>query len=295
MKPSSIIFLILSLILIIGGIITCVIASAMAKGNDLPLFSQVKTPDGDLLYTCEYDPENINRIELAIDTATINVFSSEEDKIELLNFTEGSYSRGITSQAYVIDENFNLSQLFVFDQGGFSFSGLRQYFRNFSFKPKEKTINVYISSETIKSLSITLKEGVINIDDVSLAGDFNLNVTEGKVNLNNVSTSSYVKLSGDNCTADIKGGNIKSLQYTVTKGELKTEDITINAAKIALESGDINLNLTEDITTYMIEAKTDSGKITVDGSTYQEVLLQGEENEDRKLDIKIKSGNIVLS
>lgn len=295
MKPSSIIFLILSLILIIGGVVTCVIASAMAKGEDTPLFAQVKTPDGDLLYTCEYDPENLSRIELNINKATVNVYASDKDKIELLNFTEGSYSRGITNQAYVIDESFNLSQLFIFDQGGFSFNGLRQYFRNFSFKPKPKVVNVYIAAESIKSLSITLKEGTVNIDSVALAGDFNLKVTEGNINLKNIQTDSYVKLSGDSCTAKLEAGNVKSLQYTAKTGELQTTATAFESAKVALDSGAVRLDLMEDITTYMVDAKVETGSLLIDGTAYPNVVLQGEENESRKLDLKVKSGEIVLS
>lgn len=295
MKPSSIIFLIISLILIVGGVITCMVANAMAKSDGIPMFSQTQNPDGSLLYVCEYEPQDINRIELTIDHANVNVIASNEDKIELINFTEGSYSRGISSQAYIVDENFSLSQFFVFDEGGFSFNGLRQYFRNFSFKSKEKTINVHISSETIKSISIVLKKGAVSIDNLSLTGDFNISVTNGSINLNEVHTDSYVKLSGDTSSAKITGCSMKNFEYIAKTGELIAESLAVNSAKVQLESGDTTMSLLDELSTYMIESKTENGKITADGTDYNSILLQGEENEDRKLDIKTKNGKIVLS
>lgn len=295
-KPTSLIFLILSVILVVGGTITCFIANAVAKNDGIQMFSQVENEDGNLVYVCEYDPEDISKIDLIVNNAKIYVKSSaDENKIELINFTEGSYSRGISNRSYIIDDNFNISHLFSFDEGGLSFNGLRQYFRNFSFRKKEKIINVYISSDKIASLSISLKRGSINIDDVSLSGDFILSLSNGNIKLNNVYTQSYVKISGDKCTTDIQGGYIKNLNCNIKSGALTAKKITSNNIKAELTNGNISLGLINDLSDYMINAQTKKGKITANGTEYKTAFSQGDDTASSFLKLVTDNGNIILT
>ncbi len=294
MKPTSIIFLVLSIILIIGGVITCFVASAAAKKEDIALFTQVENEDGDFVYTCEYEPEEIERISLSVKNAIVNVNAGDEDKIELINFTEGSYSRGISSKSYIIDDTFNISQLFVFDKGGFSFNGLRQYIRLASLRDKERVVNITLSLDALKVLSINVKNGSINIEGVSLSGDFILSATNGEINLLNVYTPSYIKLSGDKTQANIKGGYIKSLTCEFKSGELSAEALTVSNIKAETEIGNISLGIASFLDDYMINAQTDKGGIKIGTLDVLSPYIQGEDIATQIIRIKSGNGNISL-
>lgn len=51
MKPTSLIFLALSLILLVGGFMVCGVAKSMAKNQGIRIYDQEINKDGDSVYT----------------------------------------------------------------------------------------------------------------------------------------------------------------------------------------------------------------------------------------------------
>ena len=87
MKKSTIIFLIISVVLIITGIILCVVGNAKSVSEGSKLFRQVKDENGNLVETIDLSEEVLNKININVPNANVNVYGNSEKRyVEIINF-----------------------------------------------------------------------------------------------------------------------------------------------------------------------------------------------------------------
>ena len=87
MRPTSMIFLVLSLILIFGGFMTCSIAKSMAASENISIYDQVFDENGDAIYTYNISEQAINKLALTFSDVDVTVVGGASSSyVELKNF-----------------------------------------------------------------------------------------------------------------------------------------------------------------------------------------------------------------
>ena len=71
MRPQSIVSLIVAVLLVIVGLVTCMIAQNMAQANGEYLFSEIRGEDN--VQTVDLTDSEISKIELIVEDAEINI------------------------------------------------------------------------------------------------------------------------------------------------------------------------------------------------------------------------------
>ncbi len=169
MKPTSIISLIIAVLLVIVGLVTCFIAQNMAGSSGEQLFAD--RSDGNAVMTETFDPKNLELISIVFSGGRVNIFGNCDEKgsehysdscrIELINFKENYYVLKSTSSQLSFDETGNITSMLKFWENGFSFKGMR-YILNLEqiksfFRPeeeeKDKQINIYLTKAATAALA----------------------------------------------------------------------------------------------------------------------------------------------
>ena len=175
MKPSSIIFLIISVLIVAGGCILCTLGSNMAAEQDIALFkNDVAVIDGDIITSDTFDAAEINKIKMNLDEVHVFITASDtgESYIELRNFQVGGYDYSIQNKMLLIDNETSLFSLMRIAEGNFSFRGLRHYLTYKASANTEKSICIYLAENaSVKAFDIAVKRGEFTVEKFSLAAD----------------------------------------------------------------------------------------------------------------------------
>ena len=92
MKPTSVIFLIVSVLLACLGVILCMTATSIANEQGIGLFDQVGDGDDNYIHYETFVEEELKKIVVKVSDVKVNVIGgAEESKIELVNFPNNAY------------------------------------------------------------------------------------------------------------------------------------------------------------------------------------------------------------
>ena len=130
MKPASIIFIIVSVMVIIAGFVLCTVGMNLANEQGVALFAtDVAVIDGDVIRSDTFDASSINKIKMNLDAVDIYIAASEtgESYMELRNFQVGTYDYSVQNKMLLIDNETSIFSLMRIAEGNFSFDGLRHY------------------------------------------------------------------------------------------------------------------------------------------------------------------------
>jgi len=280
MKPTSIIFLILSIILIATGVGLCFVAENMSSEQNIELYSQTVDENNNNIERYDLTNTDLSRISLTLSKANVTIINnSEETYVELVNFSKNTYEFLLNLTNVSLDDTINIMSLLNFAEGGFKFEGLRYFLTPDMYKDKPKEVNIYINDQnSLKVIDIDIGEGDLYIENVLGRIDYTLNVDKGNVDLIKSRSSSLFSLKvgkGNvklfetiitNCNIDIGQGDLN--MYTAnymhqtynlltslgditygeeSKGGSYAQDLPIAATKttVIIGSGDININAGE--------------------------------------------------
>ncbi len=192
MKPTSIIFLIVSVLLIIAGAVTCKFAEGFAKGDGTTLIHPEET---DMVFTHDFSREQIKTIKLVLKDAEVNICKdAEETYIELINFPSGSYEFSSSHPTLTV----------VNDWEGFTLSGTASFVSNINglcglinyhnFADAKKVVNIHIAEDSsVKDISCKLDTGVLNLDNWhNMSINYDPDINNGEVYLNGVLDKTYI-------------------------------------------------------------------------------------------------------
>ncbi len=199
MKPSSIIFLIISVLVIAAGCVLCTVGSNMAAEQDVALFeTDVAMIDGDVIRSDIFDASEINKIKMNLDEVHVTIAASEtgESYMEMRNFQVGSYDYSIQNKMLLVDNETSLFSLMRIAEGNFSFNGLRHYLTYKAGANTEKSLYIYLAEDaSLNAFDIAVKRGSITVENLSFAADYNIALVAGDLTLRNIATKSTVNLS----------------------------------------------------------------------------------------------------
>ncbi|MBO5648999.1 MAG: DUF4097 family beta strand repeat protein [Clostridia bacterium] len=226
MKPSSIIFLVISVLIIIGGVVLCTVGMNMASEQGVAMFkTNVVVSNGDVVATDVFDASQINKIKMSLDDVKVYIAPSEtgESYLEMYNFQVGTYDYSIQNKMLVIDSGTSLFSLMRIAEGNFNFSGLRHFLMYRPNTGKEKKLYLYLAEDAeINVYDISVESGEVTVRDLATASDYNITLETGNITLENISTKSAVNLSTD-------------------KGVVKADGLQCRMASIVIGSGAADL------------------------------------------------------
>lgn len=222
MKPSSIIFLIISVLVIAAGCILCTIGSNMAAEQDVALFeTDIAVIDGDIISTDTFDASEINKIKMNLDEVHVYITASEtgESYLELRNFQVGGYDYSIQNKMLLIDNETSLFSLMRIAEGNFSFDGLRHYLTYKAGANTEKSLYIYLADNVaLNAFDITIKRGSVTVENMSCSADYNISLKAGDITLRNITTKSTVNLSANKGIVTTDGLSCRYATVTVGEG-----------------------------------------------------------------------------
>ena len=219
MRPTSIIFLCLSVILIVGGIVTCYIATGMAAEEGIELFEEA---GGERDYEqIPLDEISLNKISLVLKNADVNIYGgAEESFIELLNYG-GSYSYGVSSGILTLDESTGFLKLLDFGETKLKFGGLRQYLFRKNSEVGKKVVNLYFTNDyQLKQLEVKLGSGDITVRDLRVRADLSFKLEHGNLLLEHNRNNSAVSVELGNGNAVIRDTTLVNLEGNIKRGDL---------------------------------------------------------------------------
>lgn len=276
MKPSSIIFLIISVLIVAGGCILCTLGSNMAAEQDIALFkNDVAVIDGDIITSDTFDAAEINKIKMNLDEVHVYISASDtgESYIELRNFQVGGYDYSIQNKMLLIDNETSLFSLMRIAEGNFHFDGLRHYLTYKAGANTEKSLYIYLTEDAaLNAFDINIKRGTVTVENLSVAADYNISLRAGDITLRNINTKSTVNLSAN-------------------KGIVTADALTCRYGTIVVGEGAADLYLTNipmELSVSVMEGDIECGYATkteyglmLDASASGSLVYRGEEKTER--------------
>ena len=308
MRPHSIVSLIVAVLLVIVGLVTCMIAQNMAQANGEYLFSEIRGEDN--VQTVDLTDSEISKIELIVEDAEINIYGkSDRSYIEFVNFKENYYSLSATNRILSFDEIPDLMSMLKFWENGFSFKGMR-YLLNFSdwnneeTEERQKVINVYLTKDKlIKIFDIQAKTGTITIKDMVSETDYNIVTENATVNATTLKTSSALTINDGedispaaDLTLNLTTAFVSTLNVNADNLQMAANlfrstgsgEIVCNTGSIAIDS----VTRTEEMN---LEIKTAGGFVHIDGETVSPPYNHiGSESNPGKLSINTVTANVSI-
>ncbi len=269
MKKRSKLALLVSGIIGAAGIVICLIGAVVGALRHEQIYAG-RTEDGSG-YTYSLEGRSIDRVKLDVTDAKININgSSDEARIEIINFDENFYTFSMDTSQVLFKESPDVSSLMRFWESGFTFKGLR-YILRLSFSRGQKEINVYLTGdEGINSVDIIGATASVSISNMSASADYNVSLEGGSAEFSNVKTNSTITVNSTGAreaklsfeSVECRLFNIKAVAASVQSGE-----ITAGLAEVDITSGSANLDFTPNRELYSVDISA-TGKLTVNGDSY---------------------------
>lgn len=271
MKPGSIIFLIVSVLIIIAGLVLCAIGVNVAQEQGVALFStDVSVVDGDVIRSDVLDDSSINKVKMNLDDVNIHIARSDngEAYVELHNFRVGSYDYSVQNKMLLIDNETSIFSIMRIAEGNFSFNGLRHYLTYKNGTNTQKELYLYLTeSATVNTFDISCTRGNITLDDLSLTADYNISLQAGDITLTSVTTKSTFNVSTNKGIITLDNASCRQGNIVVGEGaaDLFMRSIP-GELSVLVENGDIECGYAAS-SEYGLEFILDaSGEITYNGT-----------------------------
>jgi hypothetical protein len=286
MKPTSVIFLIVSILLACVGLLLCITASSMATEQGIGLFTQIGDEDDNYVATQIFTEEDLKKIVIKVSNVNVNVIGgAEESKIELVNFMNDSYNIQAGRSTLQISDNSGISGIIDLENFKINFGGFRDYLHYlFDFiegnEKKEQILNVYLTDEAdLVNLNITVGDGDITLSDMQIDCDYKIVLASGVVDIANISTDSSVQIESTvSSNIEIKNTVTDELRIMSLKSEcfIEISDTTFSRAMyVEAKSGDIVYDrVEEDFAGLDVKFEALGNTISVFGENYADSYVE---------------------
>lgn len=309
MRPTSVIFLIISILLACVGGMLCLSAMTMAEESGEVLFESVENADGNFVTTKYFglsegeNPDNsssknnIKKMEFNFQNVDVVIKGGQDvNKIELYNFTEGVYSyKTSVGGALSLDDLTGLLKMVSFSSSGINFKGFRNLLFYFEYAKLERQAVIYLRDDTnITNISCTVNNGNITVENLSKTCDISLTASSGDVYVKNIADDSSVTVKlgtgsvlvedsslyvltvdTDTAPVDVKNCPItRALEISVDEGDVSYDHVadSFEGFDVVLKAINGRLKLNEEVIS--------SGKFAVDLAPDDEEAPETDENGD---------------
>ncbi len=264
-KPTSIVFLVIAALLIVGGMITCSVAKDIALTDNYTLFHEME--DGSTYIRYDFTAANISKIELLITDAEINIISgAEESFIEFINFREGLYTLSTSGKVISMDEIPDLKSIFSL-QSGFSFSGMRYILRSGTLDLGEKKVNIHLSADSaLKILAVEAENCVLKAENVSYPFDIQITANEcAAIEASELRTSCALDIRAAKTDLQLQRCNFNNMEINASSAEIGADHLYWEHLTLDIDSGNVQITSAAALSADRISV-TGSGSFILGGT-----------------------------
>lgn len=301
MKPTSIIFIAIALIIIFVGGRICAGAEARAEKEGIDIFGQTLDDENNSVYKFTFGADNVyNKIELVLDEADVYIYGGfSEPYMELYNFDDGSYAMTTTNRNITVNTSFDIMSIVKFWESGFSFDGLRGY-----LKETEKTetvmpkrVDIYLPTDgDVNVINVTLDNGSLHVSNLDTAIDFSVNLGEGDAVFTSVNTSSYIKSDIKKGYLYLNGVTAGTMTATMTEGDVNAENFNFKNISITGVKTNVSVTTSNTLDFFDTYLSARQGKITLNGEDRgTEYDSKYSSANDATVIITVTDGNIIMA
>ena len=301
MKPTSIIYLILSVILIATGYVSMEMAETLAESEGVSLYSDVTDEDGNRVSTMYYNSTEYDRVEINLSDATVYLCVGDEEKVVFKNYTEGSYTGMESGVSYIISDNKSAIDMITTGNFNLTFSGLRHYWHDRDILSRPKEVYVYTTENTqLNAIDIKIAQGKLTVENYKATFDVMATVTTGSVSLISSEANSF-NVMGDNTIVEATGLSAPRFHTDVKSGKISMSECNIEMlTKLNIKgTGDVSLNLPlaaseYNVTAYASKSVSFNGKNV--GTQYPPASEQDGTADvgSKTIDINVVSGTVSI-
>ena len=302
MKPTSVIFLIVSILLASVGFLLCMTATSLATEQGIGLFTQIGDDDDNYIAIETFTEEELKKIVVKVSNVRVNIIGgAEESRIELVNFMNNSYQIQAGRSTLQISDNSGITGIIDIDNFKINFHGFRDYlhylFDYIAGRPqKDQVLNVYLTDEAdLVNFNITVGDGDITISNMTTDCDYKIVIDSGVVDINNVNTDSSIQIESTE-SSNIEINNVYTDEIRIMSPESEcfiniSETTFSRAMYVEAKSGDIVYDrVEEDFAGLDVKFEALGNTISVFGENYSDSYVEfnapvdGEENPDQNPD-----------
>jgi hypothetical protein len=300
MKPTSIIFLIVAVVLMAAGLATCFIATNMAEDSGVLLYSQTLDENKNYVFTSDLSNIGTTKFEIEVKDCNVNIIGdSETSYVEIVNFKEGMYSYNITGKIITLDETPSISAMLKFWENGFKFKGMRHIIKlgaDSSLEDKQKSVNVYLTkADEAKIINLRVENGDVNITSMYSQTDYDITLNGGDVRVASLRTTSNLLLKGDKCNLFVDQSFVRNLTVDIGEGNIVSKYYTFSNLDIHVDTGDVHIESTREVNNFNINLSSKEGHITFDGENLSGNYQNDNEKGTGTIKITTDSANITLN
>ena len=250
MKPTSVIFLIVAVLLACVGFLLCMTATSLATEQGIGLFEQIGDEDDNYVSTEKINEEDLKKIVVKVGNVNVNVIGgAEEARIELVNFMNNSYQIQAGRSTLQISDNSGISGIVDIDNFKINFHGFRDYLHYISDyvagnPQKEQILNIYLTDTAdLVNFNITMGSGDLTVSNMTADCDYKIVLENGVVEIDRVTTDSSIQIESTvSSNIEIKDTVTDELRIMSPKSEcfIEISDTTFSRAMyVEAKSGDI--------------------------------------------------------
>ncbi len=292
MKPTSIIFLIVSLVIVLLGFATVGVANGLANSQNVELGTPV-SEDGNYYAQPEFDATSVGKINVSLQEATVNVIGgSDKSYIELINFTEGMYAASGSNRVFTLNDSTDITSFSSLISMVSNFKGLGAFVDYFGMRKLERTVNIYLCDDyPINAVDISLERGTVNIKNNRTLTDYYVNVGAGEISMVDVGTTSVTKFVLDEGNVFLNDCDIEQMSVTVKSGNVQAV-AQVNRFSVSIASGDFEYSSYSSMENTNVKLAASAGAVTVDGSSVGGFIQTSNSTTGNMIDATVTVGNI---
>lgn len=300
MRATSVIFLILSVILAMIGVMTCAIGANLAEEEGIALFDQVADAENNLVYTYNYTGDGIKKIAIDVGTAEVHIYGgSDSAYIEMINFPKSAYDLSSSNMTLSVVDNSSLLKILSLGTDGLNFHGFRHYLKAFNFADKQRVINIYVTEDSaIKQFDLTLETGSLYMQDIRHTFDLTAELKEGNVHLSNLATSSDLTLRLESGSLQTEAISTRSLTIEAGLADLELKQTYFaRGLNIRVVEGDVAFDtLLSNFSGYITDLQAPQGEIDFFGMPCDSAYTDAD-NDDEAYTVSIMAlkGDITVT
>lgn len=297
MKPASIIFLVLSLLIVLGGYLLCGEAEERAAEQNIELFNISRDSDGNRVSVMEYDTAKMEKISVDLKKGNVYVREGEECKVEIYNLFEGAYIKGVSSNMLQINDTLGIMDIIKEGAQGISFSGLRNILHDIKLEEADKWINVYVPKGTpLNAIQITVLEGDIVFENIhDIGADIILKAEKGNITVKDSSTGSRMQIDSLAGKVEIGGSFANDMRVNTEEGNITVlPGTSFISGNFYAKKGDISVALSQNISKFVADI-TASEHISVNGIPLSSQSFTTSATGGMKLTVKAESGKAEIT
>lgn len=296
MKPTSIIFLIVAVALVIGGFTTAGVAKQMAATNGIDLSITSSEGSSPIVTSHNYGADNIGKIQVDARDATVTVIGGADTPyVELVNFTEGMYELSAANRVLVIKEGADFTSLSGIASLVTNFKGLRSFVNYYNMRNLEKRVNIYICNEfPVNAVEISLGTGDVTVNNITASSDISIDIGEGTLTMTDINTTSSVEVNIGNGNAELDNCYIEQMTVSIGEGEVNAK-AKINRLDADIDTGDFVYDFSGSLGFINTKLFTSSGSIILNGEKIGGFRETSDVSTQNIIDISIGVGDIIIN